>query len=68
MMTDKSKIDIVSGIVCPRCIIGYKHLEKAISELGIEDQIEIEWRPFVDLDGDMYDLIGPNESNSSFRN
>lgn len=45
-MTDKLKIDIVSDVVCPWCTIGYKRLEKAISELGIEDQIEIEWQPF----------------------
>ena len=40
------KIDIVSDVVCPWCTIGYKRLEKAISELGIQDQIEIEWQPF----------------------
>ncbi|WP_310993056.1 DsbA family oxidoreductase [Aequorivita marina] len=45
-MTDKLKIDIVSDVVCPWCTIGYQRLEKAISELGIEDQIEIEWQPF----------------------
>nr|WP_313777805.1 MULTISPECIES: DsbA family protein [unclassified Allomuricauda] len=33
-------------MVYPWCTIGYKHLEKAISELGIADQIEIEWQPF----------------------
>ena len=32
--------------MCPWCTIGYKRLEKAISELGIEDQVEIEWQPF----------------------
>ncbi|WP_458629381.1 DsbA family oxidoreductase [Winogradskyella sp. PC D3.3] len=26
--------------------MGYKRLEKAIQELGIQDQIEIEWQPF----------------------
>ncbi|MBP1841172.1 DsbA family oxidoreductase [Formosa algae] len=45
-MTKKLKIDIVSDVVCPWCTIGYKRLEKAISELGVEDQIEIEWQPF----------------------
>ena len=45
-MTDKIKIDIVSDVVCPWCTIGYKRLEKAISELGIQDQVEIEWQPF----------------------
>ncbi|WP_452219310.1 DsbA family oxidoreductase [Lacinutrix undariae] len=45
-MANKLKIDIVSDVVCPWCTIGYKRLEKAINELGIQDQIEIEWQPF----------------------
>ncbi|MEM0517360.1 DsbA family oxidoreductase [Aequorivita flava] len=45
-MDGKIKIDIVSDVVCPWCIIGYKRLEKAISEMGIEDLVEIEWQPF----------------------
>ncbi|WNW02768.1 DsbA family oxidoreductase [Tenacibaculum sp. HL-MS23] len=45
-MKEKLKIDIVSDVVCPWCTIGYKRLEKAIKELGIEDQIDIEWQPF----------------------
>ena len=46
MMTEKLKIDIVSDVVCPWCTIGYKRLEKAINEMGIADQVEIEWQPF----------------------
>ena len=45
-MKKSLKIDIVSDVVCPWCTIGYKRLEKAISELGVQDQIEIEWQPF----------------------
>ncbi len=45
-MKDKLKIDIVSDVVCPWCTIGYKHLQRAIIELNIEDQVEIEWQPF----------------------
>lgn len=45
-MAEKIKLDIVSDVVCPWCTIGYKRLQKAISELGIEDKIEIEWHPF----------------------
>ncbi|WP_339924807.1 DsbA family oxidoreductase [uncultured Cyclobacterium sp.] len=45
-MKDKLKIDIVSDVVCPWCTIGYKRLEKAISELGIADRIDLEWQPF----------------------
>ncbi len=45
-MKNKIKIDIVSDVVCPWCIIGYKRLEKAIQDLSFEDKIEIEWQPF----------------------
>ncbi|WP_166384710.1 DsbA family protein [Polaribacter sp. 11A2H] len=45
-MTQKLKIDIVSDVVCPWCTIGYKRLEKAIIELGIQDKVDIEWQPF----------------------
>ena len=45
-MADKIKIDIVSDVVCPWCTVGYKRLEKAIAELGIQDKVEIEWQPF----------------------
>ena len=45
-MKKKLRIDIVSDVVCPWCTIGYKRLEKAITELGIENQVEIEWQPF----------------------
>lgn len=45
-MSDKLKIDIVSDVVCPWCIIGYRHLQRAIADLGLEDRVEIEWQPF----------------------
>jgi len=45
-MKDKLKIDIISDVVCPWCAVGYRHLQKAIFELGIENQVEIEWQPF----------------------
>ncbi|WP_437370587.1 DsbA family oxidoreductase [Maribacter litoralis] len=45
-MSEKLKIDIVSDVVCPWCVIGYKRLEKAITELGFEDKVSIEWQPF----------------------
>lgn len=51
-MSNKIKIDIISDVVCPWCIIGYKHLEAAIQALGIEDQVDIEWQPF-ELNPDM---------------
>jgi predicted DsbA family dithiol-disulfide isomerase len=44
--TDKIKIDIISDVVCPWCAIGYKRLSVAISELKLEDQVEVSWHPF----------------------
>ncbi|WP_158774151.1 DsbA family oxidoreductase [Cobetia sp. L2A1] len=51
-MQDKLKIDIVSDVVCPWCIIGYKRLETAIESLGLTDKVEIAWQPF-ELNPDM---------------
>lgn len=51
-MVDKVKIDIISDVVCPWCIIGYKNLQQAIAELGVENRVEIEWQPF-ELNPDM---------------
>lgn len=45
-MAEKIKIDIVSDVVCPWCVIGYKRLEKAIDQLGLQNQVEIEWHAF----------------------
>lgn len=38
------KIDIVSDVVCPWCIVGYKQLEQALEKSGAE--AEIHWHPF----------------------
>ncbi|WP_417349469.1 DsbA family oxidoreductase [Ferrimonas sp.] len=40
------RIDIVSDVTCPWCIIGYKALEKALTELHGELDAEIHWQPF----------------------
>lgn len=40
------KIDIVSDVVCPWCIIGYKQLQKALEIVGDEVSPEITWHPF----------------------
>ncbi|WP_158975940.1 DsbA family protein [Cellulophaga sp. L1A9] len=45
-MAEKIKIDVVSDVVCPWCAIGYKRLEQAITEMGIQDKVTIEWQPF----------------------
>ncbi|MGX9417520.1 DsbA family oxidoreductase [Vibrio sp. RC27] len=51
-MKKKIKLDIVSDVVCPWCIVGYNNLRAAITELGLEDQIDVEWQPF-ELNPDM---------------
>ncbi len=40
------KIDIVSDVSCPWCIIGYQGLKTALQQLDGEIQAEIEWHPF----------------------
>ncbi|WP_295893641.1 DsbA family oxidoreductase [uncultured Vibrio sp.] len=51
-MTNPIKLDIISDVVCPWCVVGYKHLEAAIHELNLQDKVEIEWQPF-ELNPDM---------------
>ncbi len=38
------RVDIVSDVVCPWCIVGYKQLEKALELSGLS--AEIVWHPF----------------------
>ena len=38
------RIDIVSDVVCPWCIIGYRQLERAMAQTGISAGIR--WHPF----------------------
>ncbi len=40
------KLDIVSDVSCPWCIIGYKALESALQNLSPEIQADITWQPF----------------------
>jgi len=44
------RIDIISDVVCPWCIIGYSQLEQALAETGI--RAEVHWHPF-ELNPDM---------------
>lgn len=45
-------IDIVSDVVCPWCIIGYKKLEKAMQEFEGRARFELAWHAF-ELNPDM---------------
>ncbi|TVU66068.1 DsbA family oxidoreductase [Vibrio atlanticus] len=51
-MSNKIQLDIISDVMCPWCVVGYKNLEQAITELGLAEQIELEWQPF-ELNPDM---------------
>ena len=46
------RIDIVSDVVCPWCIIGYKQVEKALTLLDQPVEAEFHWHPF-ELNPDM---------------
>jgi len=43
---DTLKIDIVSDVVCPWCVIGFRNLKKAMEELKSELDFEISWKPY----------------------
>jgi predicted DsbA family dithiol-disulfide isomerase len=43
-MTDPLRIDIISDVMCPWCIIGYRQLAKALVASGTAH--EIHWHPF----------------------
>jgi len=40
------QIDIVSDVVCPWCIIGYKQLQKALEQLPGQFDVTLHWHPF----------------------
>ena len=45
-MSVKVKIDIVSDVSCPWCIIGYQALKQALNTLSGELEADISWQPF----------------------
>ena len=45
-MTKPIKIDFVSDVSCPWCIIGLKGLEEALEKLGDEVEADIHFQPF----------------------
>ena len=40
------QVDIVSDVVCPWCIIGYKQLMKALATLPGQFEVTLHWHPF----------------------
>jgi len=45
-MATELKIDIVSDVSCPWCIIGFKALQEALQEVSPDITADIEWQPF----------------------
>jgi len=45
-MSKRIIVDIISDVVCPWCVIGYKNLQTAIDELGLNDKVDLQWQPF----------------------
>ncbi len=45
-MTETLKLDIVSDVSCPWCIIGYKALDEALLRLAPNITAQITWQPF----------------------
>lgn len=52
MTAQPLRIDIVSDVVCPWCIIGYKQVEKALMMMPEPVEAEFHWHPF-ELNPDM---------------
>lgn len=48
----KIKIDIVSDVSCPWCIIGYKGLQAALNDMELNGSVDISWKAY-ELNPDM---------------
>ncbi|MFZ6640059.1 DsbA family oxidoreductase [Undibacterium sp. TC4M20W] len=45
-MSKEIRIDFVSDVSCPWCIIGLKSLEKAIDQIGDDAKVQLHFQPF----------------------
>src|SRR5215207_9841030 len=45
-MTTQLKIDFVSDVSCPWCVIGLKALDQALDRVGSDIQAELHFQPF----------------------
>jgi len=43
---DTLKIDIVSDVVCPWCVIGFMNLKKAMQDLQSDLNFQVSWKPY----------------------
>lgn len=46
MPATKLKVDIISDVVCPWCVIGYRRLKTVLDKLGSEVDVSLHWHPF----------------------
>ena len=44
--TTPLRIDLVSDVVCPWCIIGFTQLQRALAQFGDEVEVDLHWHPF----------------------
>lgn len=69
MSSPKITIDIVSDVVCPWCLIGYKRLKRALMDYP-KLKFELRWQPFElnpdmpDEGQDLYEHIGEKYGKS----
>lgn len=45
MATNQLQIDIISDVMCPWCIVGYRRLEQALSQFD-DLEVKLQWHPF----------------------
>ncbi|RPA45945.1 DsbA family oxidoreductase [Shewanella vesiculosa] len=45
MATNQLQIDIISDVMCPWCIVGYRRLERALSQFD-DLEVKLQWHPF----------------------
>ncbi|AZG72566.1 DsbA family oxidoreductase [Shewanella livingstonensis] len=45
MATNQLQIDIISDVMCPWCIVGYRRLEQALSKFN-DLEVKLQWHPF----------------------
>jgi predicted DsbA family dithiol-disulfide isomerase len=41
------RIDIWSDVICPWCYLGKRRFERAVAELGWQDQVQVRWHAFL---------------------
>ena len=40
------RIDVWSDVICPWCYLGARRLQRAVEQLGWEDEVQVHWRAF----------------------